>query len=397
MAASDDGIGRRVGGAIGGALDTVLHQVGSATQLVGEVFRIPAAAHLRRAPGAGPGIEFDPGIRSQPEPGQVRIECVDYGPEQVSVREVALDDLQKLPRPSWVAVRWVRVAGLHPHVVDRMRHIFGFHTLAAEDVLHVPQRARAQVYDDEGHLFVVTQMLMVQGGKLSSQQISMFLQPELVVSFQEYSENVWRPLGERLARQSSRLRHGDGGYLAYAILDVIVDHCYPVLQEYATQLESLEERVLDTQGPVVLQELHNIRRELALIRRLLWPTRELLSDLRREDLRFILPPTRAYLADVQDHCIQLTDMVETFRDLAANLTDLYLSLSSYRMSEVMQYLTVISVVFIPLTFLAGLYGMNFDHIPGRTAPDGFYAFLAICLVLGAALAWFFRRKRWIPR
>lgn len=400
MAGPEEGIGRRVGGAIGGALDTVLHRVGSATHLIGEVFRLPIAgqgAVLRRTPGAAPGIEFDPRVHVRPEPGQVTIDCIDYGPSQFTDRTVELQDLAQLPREPWVAVRWVRVAGLHPYAVDRMRQIFGFHTLAAEDVLHVPQRARAQTYDEEGHLFVVTQMLMVKQGQLASQQVSIFVQPDLVVSFQEYTEDIWSPLSQRLSRAQSRLREGDGGYLAYAILDVIVDHCYPVLQEYATQLEGLEERVLDSRGSAVLQELHNVRRELALIRRLLWPTRELLSDLRREDQRYIQASTRAYLSDVQDHCIQLTDMVETFRDLSTNLTDLYLSLSSYRMSEVMQYLTVISVVFIPLTFLAGLYGMNFDYLPGRSAPLGFYGFLVACLLLGAGLAWFFRRKRWIPR
>lgn len=394
------GIGRRVGGAIGGAFDSVFHHVGSATRLVETVFRSARSApavNIYRAPGLAPGLEHNPGIARPPEPGLVKIFCLDYGQELLEERVVSLEELDTLPRPDWVKVRWLRVEGLHPYVVNRFRTLFGFHTLPAEDVLDVPQRARAQGYDEEGHLFVVTQMLVTAGDQeMQAQQISMFVRPELVVSFQERPSPIWEPLYARIRKVgNTRFRRFAGDFLAYAMLDVIMDHCYLVLERYGTQLETLEEQVLMEQGPQLLQRLHWVRRELAVLRRLLWPTRELLTELCREDQSYITPSTRSFLADVRDHCAQLIDMLETFRDLSANLTDLHLSLSSHRMSNVMHVLTLFSVFFIPMTFLAGVFGMNFERLPGAAAPDGFEWFCLACLVIGLGLIWFFRRKRWL--
>lgn len=393
-------LGRRVGGVLGDALSSVLHRVGSATHLIGEVFRLQrhtgSGPHYR-APGQAPGLEGNPDVGRVPEPGEVSISCLDYGPEGMEDATLTIGQLASHPRPEWAKVRWVRVQGLNPYVVNKVRHLYRFNSLAGEDVLDVPQRARAEAYDNEGHLFVVTQMVTTSGtDTLHSQQVSLFVRPELLVSFEEVSSDAWAPLISRMAKGTRpRLRSQAADYLAYAILDVIVDHCYLVLERYGSQLEALEEQVLLNQSPALLQRLHGVRRELAVLRRLLWPTRELLVELRKDEQIFITTTTRAFLADVADHCNQLLDMVDTFRDLSSNLTDLHLSLSNHRMSNVMQVLTLFSVFFIPITFLAGVFGMNFQVLPGTADPDGFWWFCGACTCVGVGLLWYFRRKRWL--
>ena len=390
-------LGRRVGGALGSALGRVFHQVGNAGNLIGEVFRLPTkmepSGHYA-GPGEAPGIEHDPRVLIPPTRGQIRIICMDFNTERLEERQFdRAEALSDHEQPSWATVRWIRVEGLHPHTVDQLRQQVDFHTLAAEDVLHPPQRPRVDAYGD--HLFIVTQLISATSKGLSSQQISMFVRPNLLVSFQEYADSIWDPLHTRLSRQSSRLRSHDASYLAYAMLDSIVDHSFPVLDRYSQHLEQLEDVVLESQSRKVLEELHAVRRELALLRRVLWPTREMLIELRREGQVVVSDTARAYLADVNDHCVQLLDMVDTFRDLSTNLTDLHLSLSSYRMNEVMQVLTVISTIFIPITFVAGVFGMNFKFMPELSSPYGYPAFWIFCVAQTLGLLWVFRRKGWL--
>lgn len=385
-------------GVAGTAVNRALHEVGNATNLVGEVFRLPVTqpdqqAHYSK-PGAAPGLDHEAGAQLPPEPGTIRITCTDFSDGRIEDTVVGdAGQLEQVPRPEWATVRWLRIEGLHPYVVDQVCKYHGFHALAAEDVLHAPQRPRVERYHET--LFMITQLISAKEGGLNSQQVSMFVREDLVVSFQEFQDDVWDLVHDRLQKESSRLRRSDASYLAYALLDAVVDHSFPVLDRYAQHLEELEEIVLDSQSRRVLQELHGVRRELALLRRVLWPTREMLTDLRREGQIVISETTRAYLGDVNDHCIQLIDMVDTFRDLSSNLTDLHLSLSSYRMNEVMQVLTVISTIFIPITFVAGVFGMNFENMPELSWKYGYMSFWAFCGVTTLGLLYFFRRKGWL--
>ncbi len=404
---SEDGLGRRVGGALGGAIDGAVGfavgSVGGLTHLIGAAFRLPRllvskdrGQRQTMLPGTAAGIEHAPDVHVEPDPGEVKLVCCDYGADQSG--SIELPDVRALiahPRPEWSRVRWLRVEGLHPYVVNALREEFGFHTLAAEDVVHVPQRPRAEPYPD--HLFVVAQLLTRENEGLVSQQVSFFLRHDLLVSFQERPTHAWQPLLARLARQGSPIRSGDASFLAYTLLDTIVDHGFPILDAYAEYLERLEEEIMSVRGSELLSQIHGIKRELAVLRRVLWPTRELVTELAHKEQHAIGAAVRAYLSDVRDHCTQLIDMLDTFRDVASSLTDLHLSMATQRTNESMQVLTVMATIFIPITFLAGVYGMNFRVLPELQWRYGYAVFWGLCVTLTSSLLWYFRRRGWLGR
>jgi magnesium transporter len=356
--------------------------------------------HRPSVPGASPGIESMAEAETPPPAGAVRIQCVDFAPDHFDITEV--EDLVAFlaqPRPEGARVRWINFDGLHPWVVARVREHLGFHTLAAEDVLRVPQRPKVEDYPD--HLFIVVRMLMLAPGEeveLRSEQISFFLYDGLLLSFQERPGDVWDIVRERMRRPESRLRQNDASYLLYSLLDALVDHCFPILERYGDRLEALEELVLRDARPAVQGAIHAMKRELSMLRRVIWPTREVITFLRREETREVSGFTKIYLRDVYDHTIQVMDVVETYREMAAGLNDLYMSAVGNRMNEIMKVLTIMASFFIPITFVAGVYGMNFEHIPELSWQHGYAAFWAVCGVMSGGLAVFFWRRGWIgPR
>ena len=374
-------------------------QVGELGRLVGSTLGLPGRQDdsgntvVTRAPGAPAGIEHITERLHPPDPGQVRLRVIDICQDQVETQWFDdVDALLEAPRPEWAQLRWIDVDGLHAYVISQLQHAFGFHTLAAEDVLHVPQRPRVDAYKD--HLFIVTRMFSIRKDSLISEQISMFMRPGLLVSFQELDEDVWNPVRSRLELESSKLRQGDASYLAYALLDATVDHCFPILERYGEMLDHLEDSVLLSNAGNLLQEVHAIRRELTILRKAVWPMRDVVAELSREDQILVSDTTRTYLRDVYQHCVQVIDIIETFRELAASLTDLSLSMQSNRMNEVMKLLTMISTVFIPITFLAGVYGMNFHNFPELGWEHSYYWFWGVCVTVTLSLVWYFRRKGW---
>jgi magnesium transporter len=285
------------------------------------------------------------------------------------------------------------VDGLHPHVVNHLRQEFKFHTLAAEDVLRVPQRPKLENY--EGHLFIVTRTLGLQEKALTSEQVSFFLFENTLLTFQERAGDIWDPIRQRVQKPGSRLRTLDVSYLLYALLDAVVDHCFPILEHYGDRLEELELEVTDNPTPEVQRQLHGVKRELASLRRVIWPLREVLNALCREDTEGISPSVKMYLRDVADHTIQVMDIVDSCREMAASLNDLYMSAVSNRMNEVMKVLTIMASFFIPITFVAGVFGMNFERLPGLQWTYGYDMFWLVCACITLGLAVFFMRKGWI--
>lgn len=358
--------------------------------------RMRQADFAASTPGSAPGIESMAGVNEPPAAGTVRIQCTDYGPEQMETREVTeLAALFAQPRAAWCQVRWLNVDGLHPHVVNQLRQHFKFHTLAAEDVLRVPQRPKLEAY--EGHLFIVARMLSLQEQALVSEQVSFFLFENTLLTFQERIGDVWDPIRQRLQKPGSRLRTFETSYLLYALLDAVVDHCFPILENYGDQLEALEQEITDNPAPQAQRRLHGLKRELATLRRVIWPLREVLNALCRDDTEVISPPVKMYLRDVTDHTVQVMDIVESCREMAASLNDLYMSAVSNRMNEVMKVLTIMASFFIPITFVAGVYGMNFDRLPELHWKYSYAVFWLICLTITVSLAVFFVRKGWIGR
>jgi len=383
------------------ATGQVIQTLGRLGRFVGAGLTLPGLSSGRArtdlsAPGSAPGIESMLAASAPPAAGEVGIQVMDFGPEQAERTEVGdLTAWLALPRPAWSAVRWVNVNGLNPHVVNQLREHYQFHTLAAEDVLRVPQRPKLENY--EGHLFIVVRMLMWRDDRLHSEQVSLFLFPGMILTFQEVAGDVWDPIRQRIQKPGSRLRLHDASYLLYALLDAVVDHCFPILEAYGDTLEELERLVIADATVAVQQRIHAVKRELAALRRVVWPMREVANELQREETEGISKPVRAYMRDVYDHTIQVMDIVENYREMAGGLNDLYMSAVSNRMNEIMKFLTIMASFFIPITFVAGVYGMNFEVLPELHLKYGYAAFWLIALGISLVLAIFFYRKGWIGR
>jgi len=322
-----------------------------------------------------------------------------YGPETFT--EHTLQNPQQVRGflRDW-PVTWVNVEGLGDvEVIRQLADIFGLHWLALEDVLQVDQRAKVEQYGD--HHFIVARMIMLRE-LLETEQISIFLGPNFLLTFQEgLPGDCLESVRERLRKGQRRLREAKADYLAYAVLDAIVDNYFPVLEEYSERLETLEDELIVHPTTDIISRIHDIKRDLLTLRRAIWPQREALNVLLRDDIPLIIPETRLHLRDCYDHSVQLIDFVETYRQLCADLTEMYLSSLSNRTNEIMRVLTVISAIFIPLTFIVGVYGMNFnpERSPWNMPELNWYWGYPYCLALMALVVCFqfvvFCRKGWI--
>jgi magnesium transporter len=320
-----------------------------------------------------------------------------YDREQLEERTVADGNLSFVETPG--RVMWIDVQGLGD--LDLMRRVgacFGLHPLVLADLVHVNQRAKVEAYDK--HLFIVLRMVHLDE-RLWTEQLSLILGDGFVLTFQERPGDCFDPVRERLRRGQGKLRGAGADYLAYALLDALIDSHFPVLEHQGEVLEAMEREVIETTRADQITRIHALKRDLLELRRALWPLREVMSQLMREDIALIGAGTRLFLRDCADHVFQLMDMVETDREVASSLLDLHLSSLSMRMNEVMKVLTIIATIFIPLGFIAGVYGMNFDPaVSPLNMPELHWYFgypLALMLMLGVAagLLAYFRRRGWL--
>lgn len=351
-------------------------------------------------PGAKPGIELHE-LEKMPVTAEgVRLTCIDYGPEQVVAREVTdLEDFIIHNRPDWATVRWINVDGLSdPGIVRALAIKYDLHPLAIEDLFIPNQRPKLDSFDEDdarhARLFLIVRMISLTEGKLDSEQISIFVGTNTVLTFQETPGDVWDPIRQRIQNPASRMRALDASYLLYALLDAIVDHCFPVLEHYGDRLEELEDLVLNFPDRKTIQEIHQLKRDLLLLRRAVWPMREVVNALQREPHSCLSETTRMYLRDVYDHTVQVIDIIETYREVAMGLTETYMTSTSNRLAEVMKVLTIIGTIFIPLTFLAGVYGMNMP-IPENAQTWAYPAFWGICIAVGGGMLLWFRKRGWL--
>jgi magnesium transporter len=294
-------------------------------------------------------------------------------------------------------VVWVDVAGLgDATVIEAIGNLFGLHRLALEDVVNVHQRAKVEPYDT--NLFFVARMPDARTEN-PSEQISFFLGDRWVITFQERAGDDFGSVRARL-RRGGRLRGMGSDYLLYALIDSCVDAWFPVIETFGERLEHLEDGILERSRRDTIDQIYGIRRELLELRRSVWPLRDALGALYRDPTVLISTDTRVYLRDCYDHAVQIIDLVENNREIAANLTDLYLSAASNRMNEVMKILTIISTIFLPLSFIAGVYGMNFDTGKPLNMPElkwwfGYPFALGLMAATALGLLVFFRRKGWM--
>jgi magnesium transporter len=340
----------------------------------------------RTPPGSEPGtLPVDP--TAEPP----RIQVIAYGPHEFT--EFDVDDVEQLALlRGRYTVLWVNVVGVrHAETLRRVGDIFHLHRLAVEDVAAVEQRARGEVFDN--HIFLVARMVRLVP-ELDLEQVSIFVGSDFLITFQERPGDPLTPVRARIRGARGRIRRAGPDYLAYSILDAIVDHCFPVMESYVEQLDALEDEILGRPHRSAMSELHRVRRDLLALRRSVWPLRDTLAALVRDPPEeLIAPASLVYLRDVKDNVVQILDLVENCRELGASLTDLYLSSVGNRTNEIMKVLTVFAALFIPLGFITGLYGMNLDPTPHwlRSGWTAFGWMAAITVGLGA----FFWRRGWI--
>ena len=349
-------------------------------------------------PAGAAGIEARELTARPTEKGAVRVRCIDYCPNNVKVEDVAdIPAFLARHRPDWCRVRWIDIHGLTDMAVLRaFVEKYQLHPLAVEDMLS-KQRPKAEDYEESGdhpgRLFVVARMMHAVNQRLTSEQICFFLGRTTLLSFQETAEDVFDPIRQRISREGTRIRKNDVSFLLYSLLDTIVDHVFPILESYSERLEELERVVLAKPTHNTLVKIHRIKRDLAVLRKGTWPMRELLQTLRREPHVCMSEETRLYLRDVYDHVIMMTELVETYRDFVSGLTELYMSMVSVKMNEVMKILTIISTIFVPLTFLAGVYGMNMP-IPENHYDWMYPVFWGITIAVIVGMLGFFKHRGW---
>jgi len=294
------------------------------------------------------------------------------------------------------SVTWINIDGLHDvEVIEKIGIEFDLHPLIMEDILHTNQRPKMD--DFENYLFIVARMLRYDnaGHKIISEQLSLVLWKNIVMSFQERVEEIFEPLKERIRKDKGRIRKMGPDYLLYCILDAVVDNYLIVLENLGERVEELEEQLITKPDPDTLESIHNFKRELIYLKKSLWPLRDLINTLERGECSLILDKTTIFFKDVYDHTIHIIDTVETYRDLASGMMDVFLSSVSNRMNEVMKMLTVIATIFIPLTFLAGVYGMNFSYMPELNWRYGYFMALLIMFLVGILMFIWFKRKKFL--
>lgn len=384
--------------------------------------RKPSRHKRRRTPpGAAPGTLI-------PDPNALNseMEVLCYGPDSEKVtqhRGIDLDSLVQVTKKA--SIHWINVTGLrNTELIQQLGEHYQLHPLAMEDIINVNQRPKVEVYDS--HLFIVTRMPLndspgivespktlnpatpkndpsasTEPGHLGTEQVAIFLGENYVITFQEQSGDVFEPVRKRLRARHGRIRTRGADYLAYALLDAAIDSFFPILEHYGEQVEEMERIVIQEPKQGHIANIHELKRNLLTARRTVWPQREMLNALIRDESSFIQAETRIFLRDCYDHTIQLLDMLETYREIASGLVDLQLTSISNRMNDIMKVLTIIATIFIPLTFIAGIYGMNFDpesspwNMPELSWRYGYPAALASMAAIAAALLFWFRRKGWI--
>ena len=352
----------------------------------------------RPPPGTAAGIEYDELIQT-PGAGTAQVTCTDYAPDRYEVRQV-LDMAAFIAghRPDWSAVRWIQVEGLgDADTIRALAEKYQLHPLAIEDVLDGQHRPKADDFpgsgDQPGRLFVVARRVSLREGTLFAEQVNLFLGRHTLLSFQPSPCPAIEEVRRRIENPLSRLRQHDASFLLHAILDTIVDGFYPLLEDVSQRLEETEELVIDQPQAQNLQRIHQIKRDLILLRRVAWPMRELVSILQRERHECLSEVAQTYFRDVYDHCVQVIDLIETYREIASEVADLHVTMISNRTNEIMKVLTIIGTIFIPLTFIAGVYGMNM-YIPENQWPYTFGVFWVLCLSITGYMLWRFRRGGW---
>ncbi len=332
---------------------------------------------------------------------KVRISVIDYSIGKFEEKEVknVEECFSFKPKPS---ITWINIDGLHEiDVIEKLGKCFEIHPLVLEDILNTDQRPKME--DFEKYIFFILKMLFIDDKtqEIHSEQVSLVLGKNFVISFQESIGDVFDAVRERIRKAKGRIRKNGTDYLVYSLIDAIVDNYFVILEKIGERVESMEEDLVSNPVPKTLQKIYNLKREMIYLRKSVWPLREVINGLLREESKLIKNSTHIYLRDLYDHTIQTIDTIETFRDMISGMLDIYMSSVSNKMNEVMKVLTIFAAIFIPLTFVAGLYGMNFSpdtspfNMPELNFYWGYPMALFVMAIIGFVMLVYFRRKKWL--
>lgn len=324
-----------------------------------------------------------------------KINILDYDENQFEEKEARTIG-ECFPFKDKPTITWMNIDGLHQvDIIEKIGKNFDFHPLLLEDILNTEQRPKIE--DFETHIYIVLKMLYYDDitNEIISEQVSIIFGQNFVISFQEKEGDVFNPIRERIRTGKGRIRKMGADYLAYSLIDAIVDSYFIILEKLGENIEDVEETMIANPTPETLHAIHRLKRKMISLRKSVWPLREVVSALERSDSSLIQEPTRIYLKDVYDHTIQVIDTVETFGDVLSGMLDVYLSSISNKMNEIMKVLTIIATIFIPLTFIAGVYGMNFEYMPELKWRWGYSVVWFVMLIIGISMLVYFRKKKWL--
>jgi len=326
---------------------------------------------------------------------KVKISVLDYDDKDFHEKEI-INIEETFPFKDTPTVTWVNIDGLHNlDIIEKIGNNFQMHPLTLEDIVNTGQRPKYEDFDQ--YIFVVLKMLMFDDLKkeIISEQVSLIFGSNYVISFQEKEGDVFNPIRERIRNAKGRIRKMGADYLAYSLLDAVVDNYFAILEKLGEKIEGMEEELVTDPRPQTLQAIHNLKRDTIFLRKSVWPLREVVGGLERGESKLIKKGTHIFLRDLYDHTIQVIDTIETFRDMVSGMLDVYLSSVSNRMNEIMKVLTIFAAIFIPLTFIAGIYGMNFEFMPELKWRWGYFSLLGFMAVVGFGMLFYFRRKKWM--
>lgn len=327
-------------------------------------------------------------------PDKVKITLIEYTEDSFQEKELTKVE-DSFPFKEAPAVTWLNIDGLQSiETIEKIGKYLDLHPLILEDILNTDQRPKCEDY--EKCLFMVLKMLRYddESKSIHSEQVSLILGQNFVISFQEEVGDVFGPIRDRIRNSKGKIRKIAADYLAYALIDSIVDNYFIILEKIGEQIESIEEELISEPSNQTVKLIHAIKGELIFLRKSVWPLRELISNLEKIESPLINKSTGPYFRDIYDHTIQIMDTVESFRDMVSGMLDIYLSSISNRMNAVMKVLTIIATIFIPLTFISGVYGMNFRFMPELEWRFGYFIVLGIMTAVAVAMLIYFKRKKW---
>ena len=353
--------------------------------------RKSSASGLGDKAGLAPGTSIFVGERKQDKP---RIDIMDYAEDRLEeTHDASAGDCARLKDAP--GVTWINVNGIHDvNLIEALGKRFGLHPLTLEDILNTTQRPKAEAF--EKYIFLALKMITYNEAQndINIENVSLILGAVYVVSFQEREGDVFEAVRQRIRSAKGRIRSAQSDYLAYALMDGVVDAYFVALEKIGEHIEGIDDEIVLAPDAALMQEVHRLKREILFLRKSVWPLREEIAAIDKFESPLINSSTRVYLRDLYDHTIQIIDLVETFRDILGGMHDTFLSSVSNRMNEVMKVLTVIATIFIPLTFIAGVYGMNFEHMPELKWPWGYYLIWGIMISIGIGMLAYFRKRKW---